>query len=667
MTPKTAKRKSTKKVKKTQRKKAITQKKRSAKKKASDVLASYTAAQIKVLEGLEPVRRRPGMFIGSTDWRGLHHLITEVIDNSVDESLAGFAKNIWVTLHQDGKATIRDDGRGIPVDKHPSGLSALEVAMTKLHAGAKFDTQAYKVSGGLHGVGASVVNALSEWFRVEVHRQGQAYAQEYKRGKPITRVEKIGPAKGTGTITTFLPDAKIFKKTTFNHQIIEQRLRERAYLIPGLFFHFKDEKTDEEKHFYFESGVRSLVKYLNRNKKTLTEPIYIAGEADTMSVEVAIQYNDSFSENVQSFVNVINTKDGGTHLTGFRMALTRAINDYARKIGAIKEGNGFTGDDTKEGLAAVVAVRIPTNQIQFESQTKAKLNNPEAQGLVATVVKEGLDIYFEEHPSEAKRIIEKVALAARARLAARAAKEAVIRKSELTGTSLPGKLADCQEQDPRFSELYIVEGDSAGGSAKQGRDRRFQAILPIGGKILNTERAQLDKIINFEELKDLIIALGMGIGETLNPKKLRYHRIIIMCDADVDGSHIVTLLLTFFYRHLQPLIQGGHLYIALPPLYKIKANKETHYAYTEEEKETILKNLGPKRKGLSIQRYKGLGEMNPSQLWETTMNPAKRTLKKVTIDDAQKADETFSMLMGAEVPPRKRFIQTHAKFANLDI
>ncbi len=630
-------------------------------------MEEYTAKQIKVLDGLQAVRRRPGMYIGSTDWRGLHHLITEIIDNSVDESLAGFAKNIWVTLKKDGSARVEDDGRGIPVEKHESGVSALEVAMTKLHAGAKFDTKTYKVSGGLHGVGASAVNALSAWFKVEVHRNGKAYAQEYQRGKPITPVTPIGKAEGTGTITTFLPDKKIFKDILFNYEIIEELIRERAYLIPGLKFHLYDERNNREAHFYFEGGIRSLVSYLNRHKKELNSPIYIAGEADGMVVEVAIQYNEGYSENIQSFVNVINTKDGGTHLTGFRMALTRAINDYAKKIGAIKNGDGFTGEDVKEGLTAVVAVKIPTDKIQFESQTKAKLNNPEAQGLVATFVKDGLDTYFEEHPTEARRIVEKVALAARARLAARAAKEAVIRKGELTGMALPGKLADCQEKNPALSELFIVEGDSAGGSAKQGRDRRFQAILPLGGKILNTERAQLDKIINFEELKDLIIALGIGIGETLNLKKLRYHRIVIMTDADVDGEHIATLLLTFFYRHLRPIIDGGYLYIALPPLYKIQAGKEIFYAYSEEEKENIVKSQKSKVKSLTIQRYKGLGEMNPEQLWETTMNPEKRILKKVMIEDAQKADQIFTMLMGADIPPRKRFIQTHAKLATLDV
>jgi len=625
--------------------------------------SEYNADQIKVLEGLEPVRLRPGMYIGSTDSKGLHHLLTEIVDNSVDESLAGFAKNIKVTINQDGTAQVEDDGRGIPVDKHASGLSALEVTMTKLHAGAKFDDRAYKVSGGLHGVGSSVVNALSSWLKVEVHRDGKIFRQEYKRGKPTTAVKVVGKTNKTGTVTTFLPDKKVFKNIDFDDQLIEQSIRERAYLIPGLRFHFEDKRKNIEKTFYFESGIRSLVAHLNHNKKVIHAPIFISGQADGMMVETAIQYNDGFSENVQSFVNVINTKDGGTHLTGFRMALTRSINDYAKKIGAIKEGEGFTGEDTKEGLTAVVAVKIPTNKIQFESQTKVKLNNPEVQGLVATVVKDGLDTFFEENPAEARRIIAKIALAARARIAARAAKEAVIRKGELTGLSLPGKLADCQEKDASFSELFIVEGDSAGGSAKQGRDRRFQAILPLGGKILNTERAQLDKIIKFEELKNLIIALGMGIGETLNDKKLRYHRIIIMTDADVDGEHIATLLLTFFYRHLPVVIEKGYLYIAQPPLYKIKSGKQSAYTYSDEEKERVTSQF----KNYTIQRYKGLGEMNPEQLWETTMNPKNRILKKVSIEDGQKADQVFTMLMGANVPPRKRFIQTHAKTATLDI
>lgn len=632
--------------------------------KASD----YTADKIKVLEGLEPVRKRPGMYIGATDSRGFHHLLVEIIDNCVDESLAGFAQNVWVKVCADNKAEVRDDGRGIPVAKHESGQSALEVAMTKLHAGAKFDSRTYKVSGGLHGVGVSVVNALSSWLRVEVRREGFAFAQEYKRGKPASEVEKIGPANDTGTLTTFIPDKEVFKDLKFNSSTIEKSLRERAYLIPGLKFHFYDERVDLEKHFYFESGLSSLVRHLNRNKRTLTDPIFVSKEADGMVMEAAIQYNDGFSENVESFVNVVNTVDGGTHLTGFRMALTRAINDYAKKIGLFKDNNGgFTGDDIKEGLTAVLALKIPTDIIQFESQTKAKLNNPEAQGFTAAAVKEGLETYFEEHPREAKIVVEKIALAAKARMAARAAKDAVIRKNELTGgLSLPGKLADCQEKDPERSELYLVEGDSAGGSAKQARDRKFQAILPIGGKILNTERAQLNKIMEFEELKDLIIAMGMGIGDTLKIEKLRYHRIIVMCDADVDGEHIATLLLTFFFRHLFPVIDQGYLYLAMPPLYKIQAGKEVFYAYTEEEMDKLTKTT-LKGRSIGLQRYKGLGEMNPEQLWETTMDPKRRILKKVLVEDAQKADSVFDMLMGPEVPPRKKFIQTNAKAAEVDI
>ena len=635
--------------------------------KINDAAKNYTAQQIKVLEGLDPVKKRPGMYIGSTDEKGLHHLVIEVIDNSVDESLAGFAKEIWVTLKKDGSVNVRDDGRGIPVDKHKSGISALEVAMTKLHAGGKFDRDSYKVSGGLHGVGVSVVNALSEHLKVEIHRNGKAYVQEYQRGKPTGKVKEIGKAVDTGTITTFLPDKKVFSTTELNYDTIEELIRERAYLVPGLWFHLKDERKNIKKSFYFEGGIKSLVVHLNRNKKTYHQPIYLKGEENGLSVEIAIQYNDSFSENIESFVNVINTADGGTHLTGFKMALTRVLNEFAKKNGNLKENDGFIGTDTTEGLTAVVAVKIPTDTIQFESQTKAKLNNPEAQGAVAAIVKKGLETFFEENPSDAKKIVEKISLAARARLAARAARDAIIRKGELTGLGLPGKLADCQEKNPEFSELYLVEGDSAGGSAKQGRDRKFQAILPIGGKILNTERAHLDKIIKFEELKDLVIALGMGIGETLDPKKLKYHRIIIMCDADVDGQHIATLLLTFFYRHLKAIVDGGYLYIAQPPLFKIQSGKNIEYAYNEEEMAKLTKKLRFEKKKVSISRYKGLGEMNPDQLWETTMDPENRMLKRVNVEDAQEADEVFTMLMGSEVSPRKKFIQTYAKTARLDI
>lgn len=643
---------------------------------------SYTGKNIVVLEGLEPVRKRPAMYIGSTDISGLHHIVTEIIDNSVDEALAGFAKNVWVILRPDQTVTVADDGRGIPIDLVPQyQKSALEIVMTKLHAGGKFDGRAYKVSGGLHGVGASVVNALSEWTQVEVHRNNKFFSQSYKRGEPTGPVEEIKEGKKdekseeffipplpNGTITTFLPDKEIFKEgVDLNFETIKKSIRERAYLVPKLYFHFRDKRTQEEAHFYFEGGISSLVIQLNKNKEVLHKPIFLKKEVDHLAVEVAIQYQEGIAENVESFVNVISTKEGGTHLTGFRMALTRALNDYGKKIGAFKNGEeGITGEDTREGLTAVVAVRMPSQNLQFEGQTKTKLGNAEVQPLVQGAVKEGLDTYFEENPQDARRILEKVVLAQKARLAAKAAKDAILRKGALEGSSLPGKLADCQEKDPSQSELYIVEGESAGGSAKQGRDRKFQAILPLGGKILNTERARLDKIIQFEELKDLIIALGMGIGDSLNPEKLRYHRTIIMTDADVDGEHIMTLLLTFFYRHLPYIIQNGYLYIALPPLYKIQIAKNIYYAYSDQEKEQVLKERG-NGTAVNIQRYKGLGEMNPEQLWETTMNPQNRTLKKVTIDDAQKADETFTMLMGEEVPSRKRFIQTHAKLATLDI
>ncbi len=646
----------------------------------------YTAKNIQVLEGLEPVRKRPGMYIGSTDSKGLHHLLTEIIDNSVDEAIAGSAQNVFVMITKEGLAMVADDGRGIPVDKHKSGVSALEIAMTKLHAGAKFDGQVYQASGGLHGIGASAVNALSSWMKVEVQRKNHTYIQEYEKGRPLFSVRELKKQEKSlfkqyfsqiknGTLTIFKPDNDIFSTTDFSLSIIKNMIRERAYLVAGLCFHIFDERTKEKYNFYFEGGIKSLVEHLNRHKKALHPVIYFSKEitdfALPVGVEVAVQYTESFSENIESFANVINTKDGGTHLTGFRMALTKSIKDYAIKQGVIKEQkNGLTGDDLKEGLTAVIFVKMPSSQIQFESQTKTKLNNAEAQSAAYNVVKESLDVYFEEHPSEAKRILEKVLLAAKARMAARAARDAVVRKSALEGMTLPGKLADCQEKDPTKSELFIVEGDSAGGSAKQGRDRRFQAILPLGGKILNTERARLDKIISFEELKALIIALGMGIGETLTPEKIRYHRIIIMCDADVDGEHIATLLLTFFYRHLKTVIENGYLYIALPPLYKIQKGKEIRYAYNDEEKDNIISDLAKNdktKKSVVLQRYKGLGEMNPIQLWETTMDPKMRLIKKVTIDDAARADEVFNMLMGEEVPPRRKFIQTHAKLATLDI
>lgn len=644
----------------------------------------YDASHIRVLEGLEPVRKRPGMYVGSTDAFGLHQLVKEIIDNSVDEAIEGYAQNVWIRVENNGAVTVTDDGRGIPVGKHRSGLSALEVTMTKLHAGAKFDGRTYQASGGLHGIGASAVNALSIWFRAVVKRNRKYHLQEYKRGKPTSGVKEISEretakifgsdknpllAVESGTSISFLPDPKIFSTTKFSLKTIKENVRNRAYLIAGLYFHLYDERTDVNYDFYFEGGIKSLVRHLNRRKKVFSPPIYIKKDIKTekfpLGIEVAIQYNDGFSENIKSFANVIETRDGGAHLTGFRMALTRTIKDYAQNSGILKEKNGLAGEDLKEGLSAVIFIKMPSQEIQFESQTKSKLNNPEAQSAVFNVVKEGLEIYLEENPRVAKQVLGKILLAFRARLAARAARDAVIRKGILEGTSLPGKLADCQEQDAAKSELFIVEGDSAGGSAKQGRDRRFQAILPLGGKILNTERARLDKIIEFAELKDLIVALGMGIGETLKPEKIRYHRVIIMTDADVDGEHIATLLLTFFYRHLRPVIANGYLYIALPPLYRLQIGKNSYYAYNKEEKEEIIKKHGNGK--ITLQRYKGLGEMNPEQLWETTMNPVHRTLKQVTIEDAALADETFDMLMGAEVPPRKKFIQTHAKMATLDV
>ncbi|MBU1323392.1 DNA gyrase subunit B, partial [Patescibacteria group bacterium] len=641
--------------------------------------STYTAKDITVLEGLEPVRKRPGMYIGSTDEHGLHHILTEIIDNSVDEAIPGFAKNIWVTINQDGSATVTDDGRGIPIDQHKSGLSALEVTMTKLHAGGKFGSGAYQASAGLHGVGASAVNALSVFMRVIVKRENKIVYQDYKRGttvnklteiKSLPRLKKLLPCthfnlpdSDSFTISTFSPDPQIFKKAcTFNYATIKNLCRERAFLIANLAFHLFNEPENEECHFYFDGGIKSLVTHLNKSKKALHPVIYFTKQVEGLEipvgVEIALQYNDSFAENVQSFANVINTIDGGTHLTGFKMALSRVVKDYAAKN---NNGGELVSDDLREGLTAVVFVKMPSNNIQFESQTKTKLNNPEAQSAVFSVVKESLIAYFEEHPNEAKAILDKILLAARARLAARAAKDAVIRKGALEGITLPGKLADCQEKRPQVSELFIVEGDSAGGSAKQGRDRKFQAILPLGGKILNTERARLDKIIQFQELKDLIIALGMGIGETLNPEKLRYHRIIIMCDADVDGEHIATLLLTFFFRHLKPIIDHGFLYIALPPLFKINHNKIDKYVYSDDEKDLYLKTLINQR--VTMQRYKGLGEMNPEQLWSTTMNPETRILKQVAIEDAQKADEVFTMLMGEEVLPRRKFIQSNARMA----
>ncbi len=646
---------------------------------------SYSAKDIKVLEGLEPVRKRPGMYIGATDERGIQELLKEIIDNSVDEAIAGFGSDVYITLAKDGYAAISDNGRGIPTGMHASGVSALEIAMTKLHAGGKFEETAYQASGGLHGVGASAVNALSTHLLVIVKREGKYFFQEYKIGQPKSPVKTISEAEvkklilpghhslltaESGTYTTFIPDPTIFKKTIeFNYKNIKDRIRERAYLIPKLYLHLNDERSGDKCNFYFESGIKSLVQHLNAHKKPLHKVVHVSGEHVEddikIAVEVAFQYTDTFSENVLSFANVIHTYDGGTHLTGFRTAIIKVIKDYLNS----KDANGkkvpITGEDLKEGLTGVVFIKMPSNDIQFESQTKAKLNNPEAQSAVYAVVKKELEYYLEENPKEAKRMLEKAQLAAKARMAARAARDAVVRKGALEGSTLPGKLADCQERDPAKCEIYIVEGDSAGGSAKQGRDRAFQAIFPLRGKILNTERARLDKIIAFEELKNLIIALGTGVGETFNPEKLRYHRIILMNDADVDGEHITTLGLTFFFRHMPELVKQGYLYIAMPPLYKIDFGKNSNYVYSEEEKEELLKKNPGKK--FSIQRYKGLGEMNPEQLWETTMNPEHRILKQVMIKDSEDADEIFTVLMGNDVPPRKKFIQSNATHATLDV
>ncbi len=628
---------------------------------------TYTAADIQVLEGLEAVRRRPGMYIGSTDQRGLHHLVYEIVDNAVDEAMAGFCDRIIVTLHKDLKVSVEDNGRGIPVDPHPkTGRSALETVMTVLHAGGKFDGRSYKVSGGLHGVGASVVNALSEWLRAEVRRDGRVYRQEYRRGVPTTPVEEVGSTTERGTTVTFLPDRQVFGKVEYNFDTLAQRFRELAFLVRGLRITLRDERSDRELTFYFEGGVLSFLRYLNRTRKVIhPNPVYIAKEVNGTQIEVALQYNEGYAESVFTFANCINTVDGGTHLTGFRSGLTRAVNEYARKAKLLKDDDpNLTGDDVREGLTAIVSVKL--TEPQFEGQTKAKLGNAEVKSQVEAAVYEGLTIFFEENPSDAKRIIEKALTTARAREAARRARELVVRKSALEGATLPGKLADCTERNPDRAELYIVEGDSAGGSAKQARDRRFQAILPLRGKILNVEKAREDKILGNEEIKAIITALGAGISGKFDISKLRYGRIIIMTDADVDGSHIRTLLLTFFFRYMREVIENGHLYIAQPPLYRIQQGSKVHYVYSDAEKDELVKKLG--NKNLTIQRYKGLGEMNPEQLWETTMDPQKRTLLQVTIEDAVEADKIFEILMGEAVAPRKHFIQAQAKnVRNLDI
>jgi len=674
-------------------------------------VSEYTSQQITVLEGLEPVRKRPGMYIGNTASEGFHHLLKEVVDNAIDEAMAGYAKKVEITIHADNSATVTDDGRGIPVDVHKqTKKSALETVLTVLHAGGKFGGEAsgYKVSGGLHGVGAAVVNALSEWVKAEVRRDGKIYTQEFKRGKPTSKVKLVGkvPPKDAwqrGTRISYKPDAEIFTVLEFDIKYVLDHYRQQAYLTRGAHLIITDERTNFSYQYYFEGGLVSYILHINRNKTALTEPMYANKTVSEVMVEAAVQYTDEFSETVLTFANNIHTPEGGSHMTGFRAALTRSLNNYGVKNGYIKEADKVTGEDMREGLTAIVSVKLANPQ--FEGQTKAKLGNAEVRGIVEEVVGQALEFWLEEHPSEAAKIMGKILLAAKARLAARAARDSVIRKGVLDGLALPGKLADCSESDPALSEIYIVEGDSAGGSAKQGRDRRFQAILPLRGKILNVERARLDKMLGNEQIKNLVIAMGAGIGDQFNPENLRYHRIIIMTDADVDGAHIRTLLLTFFYRHFPEVISRGYLYIAQPPLFRVQHGKDFVYAFSEKQRneaiEKFAKEFQDKKtakaakgkkdadveevpaqatvasgeeggginiKGVSVQRYKGLGEMNPQQLWETTMDPSARVMLQVSVNDAEKASKIFETLMGDEVGARKSFIQTHAKTVkNLDI
>lgn len=628
---------------------------------------AYDAGQIQVLEGLEAVRRRPGMYIGSTDERGLHHLVYEVVDNSIDEALAGFCDLVEVTVHADHSVTVVDNGRGIPVDIHPKlGRPGVEVAMTVLHAGGKFDNQAYKVSGGLHGVGVSVVNALSEWCEVEVRRDGKVYRQRYERGKPVTDLEVVGRSETTGTRTTFKPDSEVFETLEFSWDTLLHRLRELAFLNAGVRLVLREEQSGREQAFEYEGGIVSFVDHLNRNKDPLHKEVaYFSRALEDAHVEFALQYNDGYLETVFSYANNINTHDGGTHLSGFRSALTRCLNDYARSKGILKENEAnLSGEDVREGLTAVLSVKL--REPQFEGQTKGKLGNSEMKGLVEAVVVEGLGTFLEEHPAAARKILEKAVLAARAREAARKARELTRRKSALEVSALPGKLADCVLTDPSLCELYLVEGDSAGGTAKQARDRKNQAIMPLRGKILNVEKARLDKILANAEIRAMITALGTGVGDDFDLEKLRYHRVILMTDADVDGAHIRTLLLTFFYRYMTPLVENGHVYVALPPLYMVKKAKERYYAWSDRELDALLERVG--RQGIVIQRYKGLGEMDAEQLWETTMNPETRTVKRLQIEDAVQADEIFTTLMGEKVEPRRDFIQEHAhEVINLDV
>ena len=641
------------------------------KREAASRVNGYGAADVQVLEGLEAVRRRPGMYVGGNDVRALHHLVYEVVDNAVDEALVGVCDRIEVVIHPDSSVTVKDNGRGIPTAPHPEKkISTLELVLTTLHAGAKFGGGGYKVSGGLHGVGVSAVNALSDWMEAVVDdpRDGRRHCQRYERGVPVTPVEDVGKAQGQGTRVTFRFDPTIFKDVDFRFQTLAQRMREMAFVTRGVTIQLVDEREQpfpRQMTFYFEGGIESFVRYLNRNREVLHGVVYAEEQVDGVGIEVAMQYTDAYAESVYPFANTIHTVDGGTHLTGLRSGLTRTINDYARKAGLLKDRDpNFSGDDVREGFTAIVSVKHPDPQ--FESQTKVKLMNAEVKGLVESVVTAALGEFLEQDSRAARRIVLKCLTSSRARAAARKARDLVIRKSALESLTLPGKLADCSERDPYKTELFIVEGDSAGGSAKQGRDRHFQAILPLRGKILNTERARLNKILSNREVQALVSALGCGIGDQFGLDNLRYNRVVVMTDADVDGAHIRTLLLTFFFRYMQPLIEEGHLFIAQPPLYRVAAGKKAQYAYSEEEKDGLMEKLGGQR--VTLQRYKGLGEMNPEQLWETTMNPENRTLLQVTIEDAAAADRTFDMLMGSSVPPRRRFILTHAReVRNLDV
>jgi DNA gyrase subunit B len=644
-------------------------------------VSNYTAENIQVLEGLEAVRKRPAMYIGDVGVKGLHHLVYEVVDNSIDEALAGYAKNISVVIHEDNSIMVKDDGRGIPTGMHSKEKkSALEVVMTVLHAGGKFDKDTYKVSGGLHGVGVSCVNALSSHLKAEVHREGKVFVQEYAIGKPLYPVKETGVTEERGTIVTFKPDDTIFITTVYHYEILESRLRELAYLNRGIRITLTDEREKDESGnfvtdtFYSEGGLREFVKFLDGTREPLIkEPIYVEGQRDNVVVEVAMQYNTSFNENIHSYVNNINTIEGGTHVAGFRKAITRVFKSYGEKNKMFEKLKfDIAGDDFREGLTCVISVKVP--EPQFEGQTKTKLGNNEVTGVVETCMGEALTNYLEEHPKESRLLIDKVILAATARHAARKARELVQRKNILSGTGLPGKLADCSNNDPEACELFLVEGDSAGGTAKQGRDRNFQAILPLRGKILNVEKAMEHKIYENEEIKNMFTALGVHIGtvddiKALNIEKLRYHKIIVMCDADVDGSHITTLILTFFFRYMKKLVEQGHIYIASPPLYLVKKGKEQKYCWNDQQRDEAVRDLakGGKEDSVHIQRYKGLGEMNAEQLWDTTMNPSTRTLRQVTIDISSEADRIFSMLMGEDVPPRREFIEKHAKYAKLDV